>query len=250
MANAKNILAGTKAAGPAGLSLAWFAPDGTTLPADATTALTADFLDAGNCDAKGIGVKTNMSSSPIKSFGSLQPQGVLFTDQTQTIDVTFQETNAVSVAVYKSLPLDGVTVAADGSFSVQTKMPEDIRYVAVFDAFSQYGDPLRYVAPSVGNTNPGDLNLAMGQVLDRAVTLTLYPDANGVSLYEFYVVSGLATPPAAWQATHAYSLNDEVTNSGAVLKCTTAGTSGSTAPTNPALGSTVTDGTVVWTRQS
>lgn len=55
----------------------------------------------------------------------------------------------------------------------------------------------------------------------------------------------------AWQATTAYVLDDQVQLSGgAVLKCTTAGTSGSTEPVAPAIGATVTDGTVVWTRQS
>lgn len=254
MSNAKNILAGTKAGGPAGLSLAWFAPEGTTLPEDATTSLTNAFKDAGNCDPKGIDIKTNTSSTPIKSFGSLQPQGVLYTDQTQTVDVTFQETNPISVAVYKGLELDGVAVAPDGSFSVQTKMPEDIRYVAVFDAFSQFGDPLRFVAPNVSNTDPGDQNLQMGQVFDRAVTLTLYPDANGVSLYEFYVVSGLATEggstPAAWQAEHTYAVNDQVSNSGGVLKCTVAGVSDAEAPVNPGIGNTVVDNAVTWTQVS
>ena len=57
------------------------------------------------------------------------------------------------------------------------------------------------------------------------------------------LLSGTAT---TWAATHAYSLNATVTASGKVYKVTTAGTSGSTAPTWPASG-TVTDGTVTWT---
>jgi len=62
--------------------------------------------------------------------------------------------------------------------------------------------------------------------------------------YEFIVVGGVA-----WQATHAYALNDVVTISSSTLKCTTAGTSGASAPTPPgSVGGTVTDGTVVWTR--
>ena len=52
---------------------------------------------------------------------------------------------------------------------------------------------------------------------------------------------------STWAASHAYALNDTVTASGNVYKVTTAGTSGSTAPTWPASG-TVTDGTsLVWT---
>lgn len=59
------------------------------------------------------------------------------------------------------------------------------------------------------------------------------------------------TAAVAWAATTAYALNAEVSLSGgAVLRCTTAGTSGSTEPVAPAVGSTVTDGTVTWTRLS
>jgi len=53
----------------------------------------------------------------------------------------------------------------------------------------------------------------------------------------------------AWAATTAYPLGRHVTVTGGTLAVTTAGTSGATAPTNPgAVGGTVTDGTVVWTR--
>jgi len=52
-----------------------------------------------------------------------------------------------------------------------------------------------------------------------------------------------------WAATTAYALNAVVVASGKLYKATTAGTSGSSAPTWPASG-TVTDGTVVWTYQA
>lgn len=53
----------------------------------------------------------------------------------------------------------------------------------------------------------------------------------------------------AWEASTAYSLNDMIEASGKIYKCTTAGTSGSSAPTWPTSG-TVTDGsTLVWTFQ-
>lgn len=250
MSDARNILAGTKAAGTAGLSLAWICMAGqVTLPADAKTPLDPAFLDLGNCDTKGVTVKTNVSTNPITSFGSPFDQGTLITKLAMTVDITPQETNPLAVALYRGVPLDAVTVASDGSFSVGMGFPDDIRYSIVFDGFSQFGDPLRFVCPNVGSYNPGDLVLQMGQPLDRAVTLTLYPDASGKPFYEYYLNSNLATAAAAWQATHAYALNDLVTISGDTLKCTTAGTSGSTAPTPPAsVGGTVTDGTVTWTR--
>lgn len=49
-----------------------------------------------------------------------------------------------------------------------------------------------------------------------------------------------------WVETTAYTLDATVVAGGNLYKCTTAGTSGATAPTWPASG-TVTDGTAVWT---
>ena len=72
------------------------------------------------------------------------------------------------------------------------------------------------------------------------------------NIYEYGVkaiVCAFATDSttSTWAASHAYALNDTVTASGNVYKVTTAGTSGSTAPTWPASG-TVKDGTsLVWT---
>lgn len=58
--------------------------------------------------------------------------------------------------------------------------------------------------------------------------------------------------PAAWAASTAYALNDvrrPTTSNGFTYIVTTAGTSAATEPVWPtAEGSTVTDGTVVWTR--
>ena len=61
------------------------------------------------------------------------------------------------------------------------------------------------------------------------------------------ITSGTANP---WQASTAYAVGNLVTDSnGNVEQCTTAGTSGATAPTNwaTAVGNTTTDGGVTWT---
>ena len=61
-----------------------------------------------------------------------------------------------------------------------------------------------------------------------------------------HVAKYIGETGTTWEPTHAYAANATVTASGKVYKVTTAGTSGSTAPTWPASG-TVTDGTVTWT---
>lgn len=68
-----------------------------------------------------------------------------------------------------------------------------------------------------------------------------------------YVAAALGTVgnPDVWKPSFAYSAaNYYVTNGAAVLYVTTTGTSGTVAPTNPAVGSSVTDNTVTWKRSS
>lgn len=59
----------------------------------------------------------------------------------------------------------------------------------------------------------------------------------------------LVLPTDDWAATTAYVVGQAVKlTENEALEVTTAGTSGSTEPTPPELGETVTDGTVTWTR--
>lgn len=56
--------------------------------------------------------------------------------------------------------------------------------------------------------------------------------------------------PDNWAATTAVAVGGIMKNGAGVLQATVAGTTAGTAPTNPAVGSTVVDGTVTWKRLS
>lgn len=78
----------------------------------------------------------------------------------------------------------------------------------------------------------------------------------GAAPAEWRVYAGTAPPsaatpvaPTAWQASTAYAVGDFVaptTGNGHYYRCTAAGTSGSSEPTWPTDGTTVTDGGVTW----
>ncbi len=160
----------------------------TTNPASAT--IPIPYKDLGLTDQKGATFKTSVSSNPVKSFGSLQTQRVIMTDQAKSVDFTLQETNAFAVAMYNGLPLGSVVPDASGFFQIATGLPTSTQYACIWDAFDG-ATHLRYFAPFAQNTAPGDLNLSTGQIVDRPLTLSLYPDANGFTLYEYYIVDAL-----------------------------------------------------------
>lgn len=59
----------------------------------------------------------------------------------------------------------------------------------------------------------------------------------------------LFSDPSAWTTAHAYTLNGYVKlSTGEILQCTTAGTSGGSEPSPPAVGASVTDGGAHWLR--
>jgi hypothetical protein len=71
----------------------------------------------------------------------------------------------------------------------------------------------------------------------------------GANAAALRVAPCLSAPTTAWAASTAYALDDKVVLSGGeALQVTVAGTSGTVAPTAPALSETVTDGTVTWKR--
>lgn len=201
MANPQNILAGMKAAGVTGTSLVWArnasGASSATLPKKADDPIDPSLIDLGNCDSKGANLKASISKTDIKSFGSLFPQGSLFTEFNGTVDVTFQETNPHTVEMFRGLPLGSLKPDSTGAFSVGVGMPQDVRYQLVLTGFSQHNDPMTFVLPNVANTSPGDFNFQMGQVLDRPVTFTLYPDESGNLFYELYKISGLVSAQPA-----------------------------------------------------
>jgi hypothetical protein len=164
---------------------------GTQATNEATASLPTAFLDSGYCDQKGLDFKTNTSSNDVKGYGTTQVLRTIISDQKKTIDLTFLETNPTSVAVYNSVPLGSIVPDSSGFFKVTSGVPKNTQYAAVFDAVDG-SNHMRYYAPAVQNITPGDLNLAAGQAITRPISLTCYPDVNGNTLYEYYVIANLA----------------------------------------------------------
>lgn len=190
-----NVLAGI--AGQGGTpSLAWFAPLGTALPADASTALANSYLTAGYCTEAGLTISTATNTTDIAAYGVSVPVRTLITSQTQTGQIAFLETNPVTQAIYRRLPLPGqtggVTPTAGGNLSMTEGQARVQSYVAVFTATDGV-NLIRKVCPNIQITDKTDEVISQAAAITYGVTFTAYPDSTGTSIYTYMVVPNLAT---------------------------------------------------------
>lgn len=190
-----NVLAGI--AGQGGTpSLAWFAPIGTTLPTDAITALAAAYLTAGYCAESGLTLSTATNTQDINAYGVNVPVRTLVTSERKTGKIAFLETNVVSQAVYRRLPLSGAgsptLTAATGALAF-TEGPARVQnYVAVFTA-TDGTNLIRKVCPNIQITDKDDEVIAQSAAIQYGVTFTAFPDSTGVAVYTYLIVPNLAT---------------------------------------------------------
>lgn len=191
MGNSDLILAGINGGGDAGNSLAYFAPVGSTAPTTATADPAVAFLDAGWITTDGLSIKVSESSTEIGAFGTFAPVRTITTKSTQTFDLSFLESNPVSLAVYHRKALDDLDVTAvTGVLNFSTGQSSTENYAAVFDMVD--GDNLlRAYCPRTQVTDRGDIQIKGGEAVLYPVTLTAYPDVDGNSIYWFYVLDAL-----------------------------------------------------------
>ncbi len=190
MGDNANLLVGSAAGGSDGTGLAWFAPLGATAPTNATGALDAAFLNAGLITEDGITASFSEDSTEIRAYGTQVSQRTVITGQTTTFQVSFLESNEVSLAVYHRKALSSITPAAStGAFSVTTGTFTRQLYSAVFEIVDGTNKIRAYV-PSCEVTNRGDMTVSAGAAITYEVTLTAYP-VSGVSINWLYAVPNL-----------------------------------------------------------
>jgi hypothetical protein len=131
----------------------------------------------------------------------------------------------------------------------------DRAYVSAIHNSSTNNTPgLQFCAVTCKQVTDGQIYLASNIVTSVAAVFTqndignyIY-SATGIPLWSYiaWIVNNTSWN-YAWTATTAYALGAlAVPLNGHLYQATTAGTSGSTVPTWPLAGGTVTDGTVVW----
>ena len=158
----------------------------------ATVVLPSVWQDAGLIADTGIVQKITESSKPVFAFGLTTAVRTLVSQRAQTIDVSFMEQNATSLAVANRKALGSVTADTSGYFQIQTGGAALPRYAAIFDV-TDGSNKLRIYCPSLSATSVTPPTLAPASIAVNGVSLTAYPDSTGISVYTNYSLRSLAS---------------------------------------------------------
>lgn len=160
----------------------YVAPRGTSAPTSASATLNAAFKELGWLHEDGLVEAANADSAEIKAWDGTTVRKVM-TSSEFTFQVKLLETNEHTLELYYS----GSAVATDGGTGskVDVKAPESDRRAFVFDVLDG-AHVARIYIPDGEVTERGDITYANGEPIAYDVTITAYPNSNGVSFTKFF----------------------------------------------------------------
>lgn len=158
-----------------------------TLPADADATLDPGFLDHGYVSEDGVTEATTRTVEPIRAWQNAAVVRRVTTEGEATYTFTLIETTADNVELFYADAVD----AATGAVRVRPTVTGD-RRAYVLDVIDGT-EFIRTVIPEGEITERGEQVYQSGAPIGYQVTVTAYPDANGVSATKYY--SSLKTTP-------------------------------------------------------
>ena len=159
---------------------AYIAPAGTTLPTDAETALSSDFLVLGYISEDGITNATERESEDIKDMNGdtvMSPQ----TGHSETWQATFIED--LNINVLKMVYGDANVTETNGAITITSNGAELSEKVFVFELIER-GRAARIIIPCGKITEVGDVVYRAGEAIGHEVTISALPNADGVKSYK------------------------------------------------------------------
>ena len=165
------------------------APKGTTLPTDATTALSDAFINLGYVSEDGVSNANDMDVSEIKAWGgvivyrslnSLNDQFSLALIESENVDVL--------KAVYGEA---NVTVDGSGNVAVDVIAEDPAEAVWVIELALRGGVPRRIVIPDGAITAREAITYNDSDPIAYGITISAYPDSTGKTHKEY--TAGIAS---------------------------------------------------------
>lgn len=158
------------------------APKGTTLPTDASTALSSAFEDMGYISEDGVTNTNSPSSDKIKDWGG-QTVLVVVSEKPDTFKLTFLE--ALNANVLETVYGSANVTVGTGTISVVANAAALAEYVYVIDMALKGGALKRIVIPQGSLSELGDIVYKSDEAIGYEVTLEALPDSSGNNHYEY-----------------------------------------------------------------
>lgn len=164
------------------------APAGTALPVDESTALAGPFESQGYVSNDGLSRAINRAFEQIREWGGLEVKR-LKTEVSVTLDFTLIEASNGEVAKTvwgeDAVTITPATSGAGGKLAVAFKGDDPAPSVWAIDM--KDGNALRRIAAANAQITTEDFTqeFTNSSVISYPVTLTLFPDEDGVFFYEY-----------------------------------------------------------------
>ena len=160
------------------------APQGTTLPTDAVTALASAFTQLGYISDSGLTNSNGIQTDTVKAWGGDE---VLVTYNGREVSFKFEMLEATNVNVLKQLYGDAnVTGTLGDGIAVTAKsnieLPEQVYAI---DMVLKDNAVKRIVIPAGRITDLSDITYVDNDAIGYEVTITAIPDASGNTHYEY-----------------------------------------------------------------
>ena len=159
------------------------APIGTTVPTDATTALSSAYVCLGYVSEDGLSNNNELSVNAIKAWGG----NIVYRSLTEMNDefgLALIETENVDVlkTVYGA---DNVTVDASGNISIDVVGEDPEERVWVFELALRGDRAKRIVVPDGAITSRDEISYNDSDAVAYGITVSAYPDANSKTHKEY-----------------------------------------------------------------
>jgi hypothetical protein len=161
----------------------YVAPLGTTVPTTAEEALNAAFVDLGYMDENGIAEIVNQTVTNIRAWQNSDIVRKVQTEHDYTLGFTPLETNPEVLEQFYGSYTDG----PDGVVEISGGLPTAAAWV--IDVVDGTGE-IRIVVPNGQLTERGQVNYVATDATKYPMTITAYPDADGVKAYQYHNTVG------------------------------------------------------------
>lgn len=159
----------------------WFAPEGSTLPTDASTALDAAFESLGYVSDAGVTRSLAKENTVVNAWGG-QTVAVLNAKKTETFKFRLIEADNIDAL---GLAFGEATGALSTGITVKSTGAQGEAHSYVISTIMADNIHQRIVIPSGVVTGVGDVVYVDNDVVGFDLTITAIADATGVTAYEY-----------------------------------------------------------------